>query len=51
ELLGRRVVVLANLNPAKIKGITSQCMVLAAKGERLSLLGPEHKIKPGTPIV
>jgi methionyl-tRNA synthetase len=51
ELLGRRVVVLANLNPAKIKGITSQCMVLAAKGEQLSLLGPEHKVKPGTPIV
>jgi methionyl-tRNA synthetase len=50
ELFGRQVIVLANLEPAKIKGITSECMLLAAKGEKTTLLIPEQEVPPGTPI-
>lgn len=32
ELLGRKIIVVANLAPAKIGGIESQGMLLAAKG-------------------
>jgi methionyl-tRNA synthetase len=36
ELVGKQVIIVANLKPAKLMGITSQGMVLAAKdGERL----------------
>jgi len=41
ELVGRQVAIVANLEPAKIRGIESQGMVLAAtSGELLSLLEP-----------
>lgn len=50
ELVGGQVVVLANLEPAKIKGITSECMLLAAKGEKITLLIPDREVPPGTPI-
>lgn len=50
ELFGRQVIVLANLEPAKIKGITSECMLLAAKGEKTTLLIPDQEVPPGTPI-
>lgn len=50
ELVGRQVVVLANLAPTTIRGVESECMILAAKGEGLSLLRPDHEVPPGTPI-
>jgi len=50
QLVGQQVCVVANLEPATIKGITSECMLLAAKGEPLSLLVPDREVPPGTVI-
>jgi len=51
ELIGRSVVVVANLEPVWIKGVQSECMLLAASGDRLALLGPDRPVVPGTPVV
>ncbi|MGQ0720372.1 MAG: methionine--tRNA ligase [Candidatus Eiseniibacteriota bacterium] len=51
ELAGRQVVLVANLEPAKIRGIESRGMILAAKsGNRLVLLGPQGEIESGAKI-
>jgi len=50
ELVGRRIVVVANLEPTVIKGVSSECMLLAAKGAGLSLIGPDGEALPGTPV-
>ena len=51
ELKGRSVVVVANLEPATIRGVESQGMVLAAKDSKtLSVLVPEKDIEIGSPI-
>ncbi len=48
-LTGRRVVLLANLAPRPLRGITSEGMVLAAEaGERAVLLAPPPSVPPGT---
>ncbi|MEI6293436.1 MAG: methionine--tRNA ligase [Methanomicrobiales archaeon] len=49
ELVGKMVVVLVNLKPAKIFGIESRGMILAA-GDRASLLKPENPVEQGTKI-
>ncbi len=50
SLPGRMICVVANLEPAKIRGILSQGMLLAAKGPQgLALLDP-GPVPPGTPI-
>jgi methionyl-tRNA synthetase len=49
DLLGKTVVVLVNLKPAKIFGIESYGMILAA-GDAASLLVPLNQVKPGTKI-
>jgi len=51
ELLGKEVVVITNLEPAKIRGILSKGMLLAAvhDGKPIILL-PEKEVPPGTPI-
>ncbi|MEN6611234.1 MAG: methionine--tRNA ligase subunit beta, partial [Methanoregulaceae archaeon] len=49
ELVGKEVVVLANLKPAKIFGIESNGMILAA-GDAASLLMPLKTVEPGTKI-
>ncbi len=51
DLIGRQIIVIVNLKPAKILGIVSQGMMLAAVEEN----GPDvatldKKIKPGAPI-
>jgi methionyl-tRNA synthetase len=52
ELRGRRVVLLANLEPRTIRKVTSQGMVLAADtGERAVLLLPPGSSAPGTRLV
>lgn len=50
ELVGKRIVVVANLKAARLRGETSQGMLLAAHGEdRVGLLlAPEAA--PGTPL-
>ncbi|MDR2725532.1 MAG: methionine--tRNA ligase subunit beta, partial [Candidatus Adiutrix sp.] len=55
DMVGRLVVVAANLAPAKLMGITSQGMVLAASrpgpgGEELTLLTPAVPIAPGSRV-
>ncbi len=50
-LIGKSVVIVANLKPAKLMGIESQGMVLAASnGETLSLITPEKDIPPGSTV-
>ena len=51
ELVGRYIIVVANLKPAKLMGIESNGMLLAAKdGEGLALLTVEKPVKPGAKI-
>jgi len=51
ELVGRQVVVVANLEPAKLMGVESQGMVLAASEDGAPvLLHPEREVPPGTPV-
>lgn len=50
DLVGRKVLVLANLEPVTIRGVRSECMVLAAKGTTLSLLEPNPRVEPGSPV-
>jgi methionyl-tRNA synthetase len=50
-LVGRTVVLLANLKPAKVRGVMSQGMILAAStAEVLSVLAPDKDVPPGTKI-
>jgi len=49
ELVGKDVVVLTNLAPAKIFGVESNGMILAA-GDAASLLTPLKQVEPGTKI-
>jgi methionyl-tRNA synthetase len=50
-LVGRQVVVVANLVPATLMGVESQGMVLAASidGEPV-LLAPDREVPPGTRV-
>jgi len=51
SLVGRQVVVVANLEPAKLRGVESQGMVLAAAdGERVVLLRPDDPVTPGATV-
>ncbi len=51
ELVGTQVCIVANLKPAKLMGMVSQGMILAAKDENgLSLIRPEKSTKSGTQI-
>lgn len=51
ELIGKNVVIVANLKPAKLMGIESQGMVLAASNEGiLTLVSPEKDIPPGSVV-
>ncbi len=49
ELTGRQVVVVENLQPAKIRGVESRGMILAAQdGDRIVIVGPESPVSPGS---
>jgi methionyl-tRNA synthetase len=51
ELIGKRIVLITNLQPAKIMGVESQGMLLAAGGEEvLGLATFLEEIRPGTRI-
>ena len=51
SLIGTQVCVVANLKPAKLMGMLSEGMLLAAKDEEgLCLIRPEKPKKAGTPI-
>ena len=50
NLVGKQVIVVANLKPAKIMGIVSNGMVLTAVDDKgCSLATVDRKVKPGTP--
>ncbi|MEM1619214.1 MAG: methionine--tRNA ligase subunit beta [Fervidicoccaceae archaeon] len=55
QLVGRKVIVVANLRPKKIRGLVSQGMILAAgcgQGERPVVLVPENEAaaRPGSKV-
>ncbi|PJE52212.1 methionine--tRNA ligase, partial [candidate division WWE3 bacterium CG10_big_fil_rev_8_21_14_0_10_48_23] len=51
ELLGKLIVVVANLEPREIKGVKSEGMLLAAiSGEKPIILIPEEEVKPGSKV-
>ena len=49
---GKRIILVANLEPTTLMGIPSQGMVLAAEDEagRIVLLAPEQPIAPGSKV-
>ncbi|HET9826624.1 MAG TPA: methionine--tRNA ligase [Chitinophagaceae bacterium] len=52
DLVGKQVVIVANLAPRKLKGIESNGMILSAEDEngRLHLINPEEIINPGAGV-
>ncbi|MBA3044631.1 MAG: methionine--tRNA ligase [Candidatus Thermoplasmatota archaeon] len=51
EFIGKKIIVMCNLLPAKLRGIMSEGMLLAAsEGEVVSLLAPPQDAKPGDRI-
>ncbi len=52
EMVGKKVMVLVNLKPAKLAGVLSEGMLLCAEGENgeLSLMVPEKKMPAGAEI-
>jgi methionyl-tRNA synthetase len=53
KLIGRRVVIVANLAPRKLRGLESNGMILAASlgDEGLpSVLSPDQDVPPGTKV-
>ena len=49
DLLGKQIVVVANLEPTRLMGVESRAMLLAARDEKgLKLIVPEGEILPGT---
>lgn len=51
ELVGKKVVVVNNLQPATLRGVVSNGMILAAKdGETLSLVVPDRPVAPGAGV-
>jgi methionyl-tRNA synthetase len=51
DLIGKQVVVVTNLQPAKLMGHESHGMILAAHdGESLRLITPEQAVKPGASV-
>ena len=53
-LVGKRIVIVANLKPARIRGVESRGMLLAAggrgEGEELGLITLDKEIPPGTRV-
>ena len=52
ELVGRQVCFVANLEPRRIKGITSEGMILSAESAdgRLAVISPEKEVEPGSAV-
>lgn len=52
EIVGKEIIVVYNLQPAKIRGYESQGMLLAAKDSkgRLAILTPEKEVDPGSKV-
>jgi len=49
-LVGREIIIVANLEPRMLMGLESQGMLLAASNDHPVLLQPEQEVAPGSPI-
>ncbi len=49
-LIGKEIIVIANLEPRLLMGVESQGMLLAAGNDHPVLLRPDKDIPPGSPI-
>jgi methionyl-tRNA synthetase len=51
ELMGKQIIIVANLKPAKIMGILSNGMLIAASEKNKTVVATlDKKVKPGTPL-
>jgi len=50
DLLGKQVVIVANLQPRKMRFGTSEGMILAAGGDDIFLISPDDGAQPGTRV-
>lgn len=51
ELIGKQIIVVANLQTAKLRGLESQGMLLAASDEdRVIILTPDKPVQPGSQV-
>ena len=51
EIVGRQVVVVVNLAPRKMRGITSNGMILMAEsGGKLYFVNPDEEVEPGAAV-
>jgi methionyl-tRNA synthetase len=51
ELVGKQIIIVANLKPAKLMGILSEGMLLAAVDDNAVTLATLDKpVEPGTPL-
>lgn len=51
DLIGKQVVVVENLEPATLRGVESQAMLLAAQDERgICIIAPEREMKLGSTV-
>ncbi len=51
SLVGKQVVVVANLEPAVLRGVESQGMLLATQDAAgVSVLGPDRPVEPGSGV-
>lgn len=49
-LIGQQVVIVVNLEPATIRNVESQGMILAASGDSVVLITPENEVPLGTEV-
>jgi tRNA-binding protein len=51
EMMGKQLIILNNLEPAKFMGLESQGMLLAVEDDKgVSLLKPDREMAPGTRV-
>jgi methionyl-tRNA synthetase len=50
ELLGKKVVLVANLKPVKLRGVLSQGMILAAGGDKVEVLLVDQDVPSGSRV-
>ncbi len=51
ELKGKQIVVVANLEPAVLRGVKSEGMLLAAQdGDKVVVLTPDKPVAPGSGV-
>ena len=51
EMVGKKVVLVANLKPARLRGVDSQGMILCAEdGDKVSIIEPDSSLTEGSRI-